>query len=69
MIGCALGVVDAFGDRDHAAAVALVGRLHVGQELSMSNVALRQVDQVRAVVGEFLAERARPRSGSRHGGP
>jgi hypothetical protein len=31
------GVVDAFADRDHAAAVAVVGGLHVGQELSISN--------------------------------
>jgi hypothetical protein len=55
-MGCP-GVVDAFADGDHAAAVALVGGLHVGQEAVDLEGALGHVDQVRAVVGELLAQR------------
>ena len=52
--GRAALVVDAFGTAIHAAAVALVGGLHVGEELLEHEGALGQVDQVRAVVGNFL---------------
>jgi hypothetical protein len=56
--GLALRVVDAFADGDHAAAVAFVDGLHVGQEVVQHEGALGHVDQVRAVVGELLAQRA-----------
>jgi hypothetical protein len=57
-MGVAGGVVDAFAHGHHAAAIAFVGGLHVGQELVQHEHALGHVDQVRAVVGELLAQRA-----------
>ena len=50
--------MDAFGRRDHAAAVLGVGRLHVGEELVDDERALRQVDQVRPVARELARQRA-----------
>jgi hypothetical protein len=58
-------IVDAFGHGDHAAAVAFVGGLHVGQELLEHEGAFGQVDQVRAVVGKFLAQRGGGRQEAR----
>jgi hypothetical protein len=51
------GVVDALADRHHAAPVALHRRLDVEQEALDVEDALGQVDQVRPVVGELLAQR------------
>ena len=49
--------MDAFGDRDDAAPVLLVGRLHVGQELVDDEGPLGQVDEMRPVVRVFAGER------------
>ena len=52
------GIVDALADGDHAAAVAGVHGLHVGEELAQIEHPLGQVDQVRTVVRKLLAQRA-----------
>ena len=52
------GVVDAFADGNHAAAVAFMRSLHVGQEAVDLEHPLGHVDEVRAVVWELLAQRA-----------
>ena len=49
--------MNALGDGDDAAAVLLVDRLHVGEELVDDEGALGQVDQMRAVVRVLARER------------
>ena len=55
--GLSRGIVNAFGHRHDAAAQAVVGGLHVGQEALHRELALGQVDQVRAVVVVLAAQR------------
>ena len=59
--GRAAGVVDAFRDRDDAAAEPVHRGLHVGQEPFELEIALGHVDQVRAVFVELLPQAPRPR--------
>ncbi len=54
--GAALGVGDAFGDGDDAAAIFLIGSFHVLEEFRFGEGALGHVDEVRAVVGVLLGE-------------
>ena len=49
--------MDALGDGDDAAAMALEGRLDVGKELVDDESALRHVDEMGAVVGIFARQR------------
>src|ERR1019366_9375981 len=49
--------MDALGHRDHAAAEALVGGLHIGEERLEHEDALRKVDQVRSVIMELSRHR------------
>src|SRR5450759_4749347 len=50
-------IMDALGHRDHAAAEALVGGLHIGEERLEHEDALRKVDQVRSVIMELSRHR------------
>ena len=53
--------MDAFRCGNHAAAVFVVGGLDVRQEFFDAEDALRQINQVRAVIGEFLSQCRRSR--------
>src|SRR3989339_195901 len=54
--GCTAGVVDTFGDCNHAAAMALVHGFDIEQKLVQVKGPFRQVNQVWTVVREFFAQ-------------
>ena len=53
----ARGIVDAFGNGDHAAAMAFIHRAHIGQKALKLEDPLGEINQVRAVIGELFPQR------------